>query len=86
MEEGLDVLHDLLVDREGVGQERLVLCAVGEDYGAVLAEPSPISAARTDNTGRFDSTVVNPATVGSSRGQRTRHKDEVPIAKGVACV
>ena len=38
-EEGLVVLHDLLVDREGVGQERLILCSVGEDYGAVLAEP-----------------------------------------------
>ena len=38
-EKGRVVLHDLLVDREGVGHERLILCAVGEDYGAVLAEP-----------------------------------------------
>ena len=38
-EEGLVILHDLLVDCKGVGQERLILCSVGEDYGAVLAEP-----------------------------------------------
>ena len=38
-EEGLVVLHDLLVDREGVGQERLIICSVGEDDWFVLAEP-----------------------------------------------
>ena len=38
-EEGLVVLHDLLVDREGVGQERLILRSVGEDDWFVLAEP-----------------------------------------------
>ena len=38
-EEGLVVFHDLLVDREGVGQERLILCSVGEDNWFVLAEP-----------------------------------------------
>eukprot|EP00966_Prymnesium_polylepis_P171746 3972017-Prymnesium_polylepis.1 len=38
-EKGLIVSHHLLKNREGVGQERLILCSVGEDYGAVLAEP-----------------------------------------------
>ena len=38
-EEGLVVLHDLLVDREGVGQERLILGTVGEDDWLLLAEP-----------------------------------------------
>eukprot|EP00966_Prymnesium_polylepis_P215368 4987832-Prymnesium_polylepis.1 len=38
-EEGHVVLHDLLVDREGVGHERLIPGTVGEDDWLVLAEP-----------------------------------------------
>ena len=38
-EKGFVVLDDLLVDREGIRHERLILRSVGEDYGAVLAEP-----------------------------------------------
>ena len=37
--EGHVVLHHLLVDREGVGQERLILRSLGEDDWFVLAEP-----------------------------------------------
>ena len=38
-EKGLVVLHDLLVDREGVGQERLIFGTVREDDWFVPAEP-----------------------------------------------
>ena len=38
-EKGLVVLHDLLVDREGVGHERLIFGTVREDDWFVLAEP-----------------------------------------------
>ena len=38
-EEGLVVLHDLLVDRKGVGHERLILGTVREDNWLALAEP-----------------------------------------------
>ena len=39
VEEGVVVFHDLLVDREWISQEGLILPSVGEDDGLVLAKP-----------------------------------------------